>query len=349
MRAAALDAEAVAGIVAATVMALQKAQGAPAALPALSLVPPPPAAAPVTCDHLWSAYWKAERDRLRKSVTTLGRWQNLQPFFGARIFAELKRTDVAAYRLERAKDRTNRGRAPQIASVNREVATLRRMGNWALDAGLLISNPLARLRMEHEDNVRSAYLSPEAQRAIVAHAPPIVRELLIVLGASGMRIGEALGLTWERLPDGSAGHVDLAAGVVHLPGSATKNGRGRSPRLTAEAVEALEGLKRTATTPYVFGNPETGRPFNYSHVRNKFRVALALAGIGPDQHGDVPTIHTYRHSFVTNCRRRGLPDKVTRALSGHRSDGAFARYGAVLESEVDAAWSTVNGTDGSKP
>jgi integrase len=61
-----------------------------------------------------------------------------------------------------------------------------------------------------------------------------LRSAVIVVLNTGLRLGELLGLTWER--------VDLSRGVIRL--ELTKSGRRRAVPLNAESYDALVTLSR---------------------------------------------------------------------------------------------------------
>jgi integrase len=86
-------------------------------------------------------------------------------------------------------------------------------------------------------NKANAWLWPEQAEAIFAEAEKLDTEfaaLLIVLCYTGMRLGEALGLTWND--------VRLQDGFAYVPD--TKNGEPRAVFLPPVAVAALGNLDR---------------------------------------------------------------------------------------------------------
>jgi integrase len=44
--------------------------------------------------------------------------------------------------------------------------------------------------------------------------------------------------------------------------------------------------------------------------------------------------HDHRRSFVTNSRRRGVPESVVMRMSGHRTRNVFDRYNIVEDEDV---------------
>ena len=115
--------------------------------------------------------------------------------------------------------------------------------------------------------------------------------------------------------------VDLQAGIVRLPPTATKNRDGRIIPLTAEVVGALEMQK---TRRELF-HPEAEGVFCFDDAANK------------------PTklLHDWRRSAVRNMVldtvRGGTSEKVCVAISGRKTRSIFDRYDIVSEKDLMAA------------
>jgi integrase len=68
-----------------------------------------------------------------------------------------------------------------------------------------------------------------------------------------------------------------------------------------------------------------------SDIRKMFRRAYSaakLTGIW---------FHDLRRSFVTNARRRGVPESVVMKMSGHRTRAVFDRYNIIEEDDLREA------------
>jgi len=103
--------------------------------------------------------------------------------------------------------------------------------------------------------------------------------------------------------------------------------------------EALEAQPRHIKSDWVFTNPETEEA--WKDIRKVFRracKAVKLTGVW---------FHDLRRSFVTNARRRGVPESVVMRMSGHRSRAVFDRYNIVEEDDLrDAVKRIEAGTSG---
>jgi integrase len=146
-------------------------------------------------------------------------------------------------------------------------------------------------------NKSTAWLWPEQAFRLFDEAEKIDKRfaaLIITLCYTGMRLGEALGLTWDQ--------VRLQDGYAYLPD--TKNGEPRAVFLPPVAVAVLATL----------GGGDTGRVFGFAksgHLYNLLRAASARAEVSlPDR----SAFHIFRHSYATWMRRFGGLD--SRGLVG---------------------------------
>jgi integrase len=163
----------------------------------------------------------------------------------------------------------------------------------------------------------TAWLWPEQAEAIFAQAEKLNPEfaaLLITLCYTGMRLGEALGLTWNdtRLQDGFA----------YVPD--TKNSEPRAVFLPPVVVAALGNLNR-GNTKKVFRFQKSG------HLYSLLRAVAFKAGV------DLPersAFHIFRHTYATWMRRyAGLDTKGLVATGAWKDRKSADRYEHVQVSE----------------
>ncbi len=205
------------------------------------------------------------------------------------------------------------------ASVNRELAALRRMFSLACKAGMLATKP--HVTMLAEDNAREGFLEPGDFAAVQAHLPPYLADAAAFAYLSGWRKGEIRSLTWAD--------VDLVAGVIRLRAAHSKNKRPRTLVLRGELGAVIE--RRTAARrlecPHVFHR--NGKPLG--NFRKAWSAACEAAGIGGR------LFHDLRRSAVRNLVRAGTPERVAMAISGHKTRSVFDRYNIVSEDDLAAA------------
>jgi integrase len=80
------------------------------------------------------------------------------------------------------------------------------MFSYALREGWLEKNPVSRIRLEKENNARDRILEPEEFTRLQAHSAPHLQVVNLMAYQTGMRLGEILHLTWDR--------VDCKANVI---------------------------------------------------------------------------------------------------------------------------------------
>ena len=117
---------------------------------------------------------------------------HLDPFFGGRRMASLTTSHVRAY----VDARQAAGAAN--ASINRELAALKRMFNLAIAAGTLLHRP--HIPMLAEDNTRSGFFERQEFEDVRSHLPTELRTVATFAYFTGWRIrSEVLPLEWRQV------------------------------------------------------------------------------------------------------------------------------------------------------
>ncbi|HTM90116.1 MAG TPA: site-specific integrase [Terriglobales bacterium] len=246
------------------------------------------------------------------------RWKlHLKPFFGHR---RAKDTTTELLRRYIAK---RQGEGAKNATINRELAALKRMFNLAKQA-----TPPKVLRVPTfpsklaEDNVRRGFVD-DAQydklAAACAKRGLWLRTLFEVAYNFGCRLGELLSLKVSQ--------VDLAAKSITLVD--TKNGEDRTFTLTAKAYALVQQCV-TGKEPndHVFTWPN-GKPIK--DFRDSWATVCKQAG--------VPGLlfHDLRRTGARNMVRSGVPERVVMAIGGWKTRSVFDRYNIVSERDLQDA------------
>ncbi len=167
-------------------------------------------------------------------------------------------------------------------------------------------------------NKATAWLWPEQAEAIFAEAEKIDQEfaaLLIVLCYTGMRLSEALGLTWND--------VRLQDGFAYVPD--TKNDTPRGVFLPPVAVAVLANLPRGGDNSRVFRFVKSG------HLYNLLKCAAFRAGVELPERS---AFHVFRHTYATWMRRyAGLDTKGLVATGTWKDRKSADRYEHVVVTE----------------
>jgi integrase len=138
---------------------------------------------------------------------------------------------------------------------------------------------------------------------------------------TGVRRGEALGLTWER--------IDWARGVVLL--TETKNGRAREVQLSANADAALARRWTPGATGLVFGSR------NWNSFRQAWVAAVKAAGIAKFR------FHDLRHTTASWLVQQGRSLREVKELLGHSDIHITMRYAHLAPDHLRAAVASLDG------
>jgi integrase len=241
-----------------------------------------------------------------------------------------------------------------VASVNRELAALRRMFNIAKKNGKVRFIPS--IELSRENNVRKGFLEHDQFRALQLALPDYARPVLVAMYYTGMRIGEVLAIQWEQ--------VDLFEREIRLEPGTTKNDEARTLPIDGELFELIQAQQRLhhekyPNCPWVFSHH--GKP-----IRNLYRawrascVEVGLAKMlcvtcsteikgasycvqcsnaaqrTPLKYvGLIP--HDLRRTGVRNLVRAGVPRSVAMKISGHKTEAVFERYNITSQRDLREA------------
>jgi integrase len=260
----------------------------------------------------------------------------LKPWFGGRRMASISTADVRAY----VKHRQEAGAAN--ATINRELAALKRMFSLAMQAEKLMHRPY--IPMLREDNVRRGFFEREQFESVREHLPEPVQPIVTVAYLTGWRVkSEILPLKWAQ--------VDRKACEIRLEPGTTKNREGRTfvyagldelKQTIEDQWKAHEALKADGVIcPYVFFRVQRkkkrivgARPIKF--FRRVWLAATVKAGCP----GRVP--HDFRRTAVRNLVRAGVSEKVAMAATGHLTRSVFDRYDIVAPADLAAAAEKLN-------
>ena len=273
-----------------------------------------PAAERLTFEDLASMYLTDYRVNGKRSLRDAMRnVERLRATFGFDRAMDITTDRIATYTGTRLDD----DMAP--ASINRELAGLRRMFSLAVKAGKLGHRP--HVAMLAEDNARQGFFEPADFAAVAGHLPPYLADAATFAYSTGWRKGEVRTLEWRD--------VDLATGVIRLRAEHSKNKRPRAVALRGELLALIERrvVLRRPDCPQVFHRD--GRPLG-DH-RKAWQAACKAAGL------EGRIFHDMRRSAVRNMVRAGVPERVAMAVSGHRTRAIFDRYNIVSEDDLAAA------------
>lgn len=245
--------------------------------------------------------------------------KQLVPFFGGKPLSSITPQDVEQYRGQRTK---RDGSKPSVQTVNNDHIVLKHCLNVAIRRGLLQYNPASRVPMPDARNERTRVLTDEEWSRLQTVAAPHLRPVLLMAYQTGQRLGEIVGLTWDR--------VDLKRGFITLRSQDTKTSETRHVPMTPDIRLTLQRMfreRRDLSIRHVF--TFRGKPL--LRVSRSFRTALKGAGI------EDLRFHDLRHCAATNLRRAGVDTATAMKIVGHKSEKMWKRYNAIEEKDLQKA------------
>ncbi len=118
--------------------------------------------------------------------------RHVVPTFGDRTLASIRRSDVQAW----ASDLAGRLAPATVETIYKELAGVFRE---AVHDGVLAASPCRRIALPTIPHGQVVPLRPEHVHQLVTAAPTRYRALLVLCAGTGLRQGEALGLTVDRV------------------------------------------------------------------------------------------------------------------------------------------------------
>ncbi len=285
---------------------------------------------------LLNEYRTNERRSLEGVTRAVAR---LDAALGARRAHDLTSADVRTYTAERQKE------GAANATINRELAALKRALNLAVKEEKILRRPYIPMLAEH--NVRTGFFGEVEFLALHDALPAPLNHVLAFGYTYGWRKSEILGLRWE--------HVDFTAGTVRLDPGTTKNREGRTVVLTASLRDTLRRLweetralaeRKGKPIPWVFHRD--GEPVR--DFRGAWETACIAAGLCrvETENGEerkIPTrlFHDLRRTAVRNMVRASIPERVAMSITGHKTRSVFDRYDIVSELDLRQAAEKLGG------
>jgi integrase len=235
------------------------------------------------------------------------------PFFGSMPLAAIRPMDLKRYALHLA----SRGLKPNTLRL--AIGPVRAMLATAVEDGLIRSNPAARLRLAHavpvkeEQQEKAKALTEDELRQLIEATPDDWRLLVEFLAVTGLRISEALALSWADLDLGRRRvMVRRRVNAGKLAPPKTRFGRRDVPLSQGMARKLWLARAGQPDHALVFAAHDGG----YLDRFAVYRVVKAAAKAG---HVPWVGLHGLRHSCASILFRRGLNAKQVQSWLGHHS------------------------------
>ncbi len=253
----------------------------------------------------------------RKSIDDLkARWAlHLNPFFGALRAVEVTSQLVSRYIDSRQQE------GAENATINRELAALKRMFNLARQSTPPKVIAVPYIAMLRECNIRTGFLESKQHDSLAAATGRIGLWLRAMF-----EVGYTYGWRHEELLALRVSQVNLSAGTIRLEPGTTKNEQGREVSMTLPIKSLLAQCVHGKSSDDSVFTREHGKP-----VRD-FRGAWVAAC----EAAKVPGLlfHDLRRTAARNLRRAGVAEGVIMKIGGWKTRSVFERYAIVSQSDI---------------
>ena len=227
---------------------------------------------------------------------------HILPALGKLTLQRVKPGEIQDY----SNQRLLAGAAP--ASVRQELMWVSGLYREAMKDELVARNPVKLVKKPTVHNLIVRYLDETEEWRLLGFTPEPLRSAIIVAIHSGLRDGEQKKLAWPDVKY-KENHI-----IVRKP----KNKKDRVVPMSRTLRKTLKAIPRHESSPYVFTNPDTGKP--YDHFGNTlWKKVRDLAEIKNFRW------HDLRHTFGSRLAQAGVPILTIKGPDGplkHRGDHA---------------------------
>ncbi len=204
--------------------------------------------------------------------------------------------------------KSQRDKKLQPATINRELATLRRAFKLGLEHDPPLVARVPKFPMLKEENVREGVLAHDQYICLRTELPPHARLALVIAYHTGARRGEILSIEKP--------HIDLKALRILMPGRSTKNGKPKYIPIYGDMEGEIRGTLAMGEGKLLI--QVDGE--RVEEIRNEWAAGCAACGIKS------AIFHDLRRTALTNMIEAGFPEKEAMEVSGHRTRAVFDRY-----------------------
>jgi integrase len=200
-------------------------------------------------------------------------------------------------------------------SINRELATLRRMLRLAHEWRFIERVP--KIRLLRGERNREFVLNVLQEDLYLSACPHPLADVATLLLDTGLRLGEALSLEWPQIRMEAAPGAKF--GYITVLSRKAKNNKSRNVPLSERSIAVLAkwGPKSTG---FVF-HREDGSPISDSHLDQQHARIRSLLKFPSDF-----VLHSLRHTFGTRLGESGAEAFTIMKLMGHSSVTVSQRY-----------------------
>ena len=262
--------------------------------------------------HKWRVNHKART--IDSSFTSVMYFLDFYGKSGKSSLKDIERSDLEAF-IEHEQDR-----GMNISTVRTRMASIIAFLHFLMDQNLIPGTCLKkRIRLKLPETLPRAISPADIKKLVSMIDDTRDRALFLLLLRTGMRIGEALGLTMND--------IDLKERKINIF-EGEKNSMGRVVYLSNDAVFCLKRwfrLRDPEKTFVFYGKGDA--QLAYSTIRLHFTKYLEDAGL---THKDY-TVHCLRHTYASELLNAGMRLEVLQQLMGHQDIEVTRRYARLTD------------------
>jgi integrase len=271
--------------------------------------------------------WYLGLDKIKALAFYKGMRRHLDIFnaeYGGLSVGDLRLEHLQSFQIKASKEY-----APSY--VDHVTDTVKAAVTLALDNDKIggdLLKPFRKLRglLRKGANARKRVLTPAEYQGLYGSLKSHLKPVVAAAWWSGMRQGEILKLTWDK--------VDLPKRLIHLKAEDTKEGRAKVVPIARPLRDILLTLPGRAAEGFVF--TYAGKPMR--DITDGMKAACKTSGIVYGRFEDQGFVfHDLRHGFATYARKAGVPRNVIMAIMGHAGRDMNVRYDTIDDADLLAA------------
>lgn len=254
---------------------------------------------------------------MRNYKRTRGFIKIFKAYFGKMKIQQISYEQILDYRNYRYTIPTHYKKTRNIATMNREISSLRRIFNIAIRKGWLTRNPVnigEPLIDTSAERRRDRILTIDEEKRLLEACTgkrQHIKPLIMVLLDTGARKGETLKLKFSDL--------DFEKRIITYQALNTKTLKTRQVMMTNRVFNEFQKLWENSDK-----NKESS-VFNFSDVRDSFEKSCQEAGIETGRPHGI-TLHSLRHTAATRLVKGQMSIQMVGRILSHQDPKTTYRY-----------------------
>jgi integrase len=196
-----------------------------------------------------------------------------------------------------------------VSSINRELATLRRMFNLLPDLKPDLSIVIPKVKLQAGEARRERVVSADEEKLYLAAAKPLLHDVALILFDCGLRPEEAHALKWSYIRNGNV-----------------ENYEGKTPRArrsipaTPRVLAMFERKFAVNSGEWIFPAPTATGHISEDSLKKMHQAAIKDAGLDPF------VVYSIRHTCLTRWAESGMNPYELMRRAGHADLATTMRY-----------------------